>query len=680
VTDFLQDLFIALVASGALVTLVLGAFGWFWRRGYTLAESGAYAIVSTLMALSCIFQLTFFVGYPQFSFLIETLWLIWVLKRASRLKHLLEIIGISLRKTFHSSPMILGIIALVWFYTGLQAFLLPPENWYWQQIVPVLWLERIGSFWGSENTCNMLSVLTPINHSILAHFYLRFHSDLGIGLFNFLAYIAIGLTTYALARRYAWPPTAFTVAVVVLCLPRFVYLSTTPSIELIGAAVCAFCLLAIYRSVEQPNAVDFLFVVWGILFVISAQPLSPAFAVLLLALAVVLLLRRHGMTTWQSLIAQHRWLMLSAILPAIVFSQGWLFIYNLLERGAFSQFRLMAAFPQNPDVIKGALANFLRYGIESLHLTQMVEVATTRSVGASLVGLGQQFYDTLVTPVLGSSGALQTFKLVWLPNDMLSWFGPWGAFLIFPSLVYALIRGQRRLKATALVLIGYLYMVVLIVAWKPGNASYFSSLFGCSAFLAAFLLPPWRISNAGKIRLQGVCVLLLIYACLCNTAKPATGYEQQWLGVSTEIGNGRLNIAESSGEMFARSIWTQARWGQNRMLWAQKVFRDSRIDSLHELLPAGATVWISARDQGLFYPLLLYRPDLQFYLYPDAQTDGGHINKNYDNNDEVYLLALDHEFSAPPTAVGGQLIWSAPADSSVFPGELKRINGFSAVH
>jgi hypothetical protein len=678
VTNFLQDLLIALFAAGGLVTLILGAFGWFWYRGYTFAESGVYAMMSVFMGLSCIYQLTFLIGYPQLALLFESLWLIWVLKKAWRLRSLCGVIIQSLKRMYQSSPWILGLLSLIWLYLGLQAFLLPPESWHWQQLLPVLWLERMGSFGGGEMPC-AVGMLVPVNHSILPHFFLRFHSDLGIGLFSFCAYMSIGLTTYALARRYAWPPTSLTVTIIVLCLPRFVYLSTTPSSELIVAAVCAFCLLAIYRSVEQPNVVDFLFILWGILFAISDHPLSPVCAMLLLVLAFVLLLRRHGVTTWQSLMTQHCKTMLVGIFPAIIFSQGWLFLYYRLTEGTFSHFRLMAPFPQNTDVIKGALANFLRYGIESLHMTQAVELAATRSVGVSLVELGQKFHDVVILPILGSSGALQSFRLVWGPNDIFSWFGPLGAFLVFPSLVYALVRGQRRLKATALVLIGYLYIVVLIVGWEIGNASYFSPLYSCSAFLTAFLLPPWRISNAGKKRLQGLCVLLILYASFFNTAKPAAGGGQRWVNHPDTSGKEFAIVTETAESSFAHSIWSQSHWGQNRLMWAQKVFQDGRIEAFYTLLPKGATLWVSAHDPALLYPLLLHRPDLHICLYDESNAESGVAFHRHHQN-ITYICAWDHEFEKLPTGIRTRLVWSAAPESSGLPAELRQIDEPGAGH
>jgi hypothetical protein len=247
-----------------------------------------------------------------------------------------------------------------------------------------------------------------------------------------------------------------------------------------------------------------------------------------------------------------------------------------------------------------------------------------------------------------------------------------GALLIFPALVYALARGQRRLKATALVLVGYLYIVVLIVAWKPGNASYFSILFSCSAFLAAFLLPPWRISDAGKKRLQGLCLLLLYFACLFNTAKPAAGYASIWLEVSSEIEGVRQNASDFPSVFFENSIWKQARWGQARAFWAQKKFGDRRIESLSELLPMGATLYVSVVDQSLLYPLLLHRPDLSIYSYSDTKSIdcGGDVTIA-----DMFLLALDHEIKESPVGFNVRPVWVAKPAPHNLPGELRKAEG-----
>jgi hypothetical protein len=120
------------------------------------------------------------------------------------------------------------------------------------------------------------------------------------------------------------------------------------------------------------------------------------------------------------------------------------------------------------------------------------------------------FYDFSVIPFLGDSGADQVFHLAWNPGGILS-FSPVGFFLVLPALVYALLKGPRRLKSVAIAFFAYFYLASLILAWAPGNAKFFEIFYVCSGFSIAFLLPPWRFTKTKKRAFQaGGCILLFL--------------------------------------------------------------------------------------------------------------------------------------------------------------------------
>jgi hypothetical protein len=95
-----------------------------------------------------------------------------------------------------------------------------------------------------------------------------------------------------------------------------------------------------------------------------------------------------------------------------------------------------------------------------------------------------------------------------------SWFGPLAFFLVQPAVVTALFRGPRRLKAVALALFVYVYLVCLIPEWHPGNSVFFSFFYAQAGFFTAFLLPPWRLGRRAKRGLQVICLLILVHSCL----------------------------------------------------------------------------------------------------------------------------------------------------------------------
>ncbi len=353
----------------------------------------------------------------------------------------------------------------------------------------------------------------PVNHLILFNTFLRFGTDCGAGIFCFLAYLSIGFSTYALARRYSWPPTAFTTAILVMSMPRLVVQAIYPGTQIISVAVALFCILAIYRIVEQPNLTDLIFLILGLFFCISENISSMIFMPILFVLSCVVLFRRHGIIAWKSILGKNRYA-LFAVVPAAIFSQSWLFLCNHFYKDSWSC--AFSGISFNKDGIQGALANFIRYILESFYFTSSIDIFFETIFKWSMSQTLQSLYDFFVRPFLGESGAAQAFHLIWMPNEMFS-FGPVGFFLVLPALFYALLKGPRRLKAVATAFIAYFYLVSLIIAWAPGNAKFFEIFYVCAGFSIAFFFPPWRFTKRNKKIVQAGGCFLLFYTLLAAT-------------------------------------------------------------------------------------------------------------------------------------------------------------------
>jgi hypothetical protein len=357
-------------------------------------------------------------------------------------------------------------------------------------------------------------MIRPVNHTLLPHLFLRFGSDVGPDLFGFLAYLSVGFSTYALARRYAWPPTAFTVVMVVLGMPRLVWQTTTYGPEIIPAATALCCLVCIYRLVEVPDPRDLGLLTMAIPFTFSANPLGGAAPCILLPLAAVLLFRRHGALIWRAMVVNNRLWFLLALPPVMVFSQLGRFIANDL-RGLPWMAPPTGALP-NVDGLQGAAANALRYLLESAHFTRPVDRLCHWAFDFRITGFLQWLNDAFVQRLFDGAGATVPFHIAWAPNGPLSGFGPFAFFLVLPALVFALARANRHLKTIALGLLGYAYIVSLAAAWAPGNEHYFTLFFAVGGFCTAFLLPPWRLTRRWKQGLQLLCLLLIAYMVIAE--------------------------------------------------------------------------------------------------------------------------------------------------------------------
>ncbi|MBR9987111.1 MAG: hypothetical protein KFF68_14510, partial [Desulfosarcina sp.] len=103
------------------------------------------------------------------------------------------------------------------------------------------------------------------------------------------------------------------------------------------------------------------------------------------------------------------------------------------------------------------------------------------------------------------------FSLIFSGSGHLG-FGPFALLLVVPSMIYALARGPRRLKAVSVAWTGYLYLAALVVAWHPGSLTALSPLYAASGFVVAFALPPWRLRRRGMRLLQMAFALLLAWS------------------------------------------------------------------------------------------------------------------------------------------------------------------------
>jgi hypothetical protein len=663
------ELLLAAAGWMELALLCFAAYTGFLRWKYTVAEAGAYAIMTVLMGLSFLFQVCFLLGKPRLALTVETTCMLValavVIHRRQEARHLIaNFTGFA---AAHKAAVLVLTIALS--YLACQNLLLPPETHHWSVLAKLLQIQKQGLF-GHTAGGAAGPFLEPLNAPVLSHLFLRFHTDYGLGILGCLGYLTVAFSSYALSRRYAWPPNALTVTLMVISMPRLVCHAATPGDEIIPAAASLFCLLAMHRLVEQPNLPDLLLLLLGILFSICAGKLGFLFPLILALISGVLLLRRRGIVFWWAMIRRSWIWLLAALPPAAVFSQGWLFAYNLQKTGEWVDSPELPAFAYNTAGILGAAANSVRYLLESADLTQPVEVICRWAFGFSPVNLIQGLYRITLAPFLGGAGATLSYFISWMPNDILAWFGPFGIMTVLPAIAYTAWRGPRRLKAIAVALIGYFYLVCLIVGWAPGNAAYFLRLFVCGGVCIAFLLPPWRITRVRRQVLQTLCFMLLAYTLAFNTSKPVVGSR---LFQATQNLPPRASLPKPYRAVLdpvGSSIWTFSDFGRDRWLYARRLFGDDRISAWSALIAAGARVAVVAKNESLAYPFLLAAARMQVEVVsPNALSDIVQLKLL----EPDFLAYLDCAPVSLPPGAANTALWQADNAVAHFPGALVRI-------
>lgn len=521
VNDLLAGLAIAEV-----VTLILALFTIFRQWGNTLAESGAYAIVVCMMSFSFLFQSGFMPGlrYPALAaeLLVFLAGARFIFQQRVRLAADLQSFLAFTREHRVASVVVLLVLG----YLAARAIFVPPAAYHWNRLMPVLHCQLSNGFPPTTPNAETLLPLYPINTAVLSHLFLRFYTDTGLGIFGFLAYLSIGFSTYALARRYAWPPTAYTAVLIVLSMPRFIYQASSPGGEIIPAASALFCILALYRLIEAPSIRDLFVLIAGIFFSLTEDAACFILPAILFSLASIMLFRRHGASVWWHIIRRNKLVTVSVVVPVLVFSQFWLIAHNIFKGENWIGAPVFTAFAYNNDGIQGAGANFFRYLFQVADLTRPVDAAFQIFGTSTFTDILLGLYTATVASVFGNLGAAAPFTLSSIPDEMFAWFGPAGFLLVPTAFLYVIFRGPRRLKATAIALGIYLYALCLVVAWNPANVRYFSIFFACTGFFTAFFLPPWRLTTNGKHILQAMAIFLLIYATAFGVYQPPVGLEE----------------------------------------------------------------------------------------------------------------------------------------------------------
>ncbi|MEW5908274.1 MAG: hypothetical protein AB1659_00580 [Thermodesulfobacteriota bacterium] len=496
-----------LLGGAELLLLGVGALLLFIRMDYSVAEAVSYAVITTLMCLSCIFQITFLIGFPFIAVGMEVLLLFLAMIGVFRNRKELSKIGPAVLFMLSRHPVALGGMLI----SGILLVIIPffdlPAEGVWESVEPVFRTREDQPVFMTPGDPISETGWTSVNILLLPYLFTRHGTMLGTGLIGFFGYVGIGFSTYALSRRYSWPSTAITVSMVVMSLPRFVFQAISPGDEILPAAVSLFCILGVYRVAEQPNIRDLLLLILGILFGISGGMLSLVFPLILLVVSTVILLRRHGVSVWVKMARDHWRMICLSGFPAFIFSQSWLTVLNLFQYRTSNR-NLAQEWAYNTDGIMGAFANLIRYFSEGIYLPRRGIYLMQKFFGINTDSLFPGLLDRIPW-IFGSRGASVPFSFSHLAGNPVIGFGPLALILIWPAIIYTLLRGPQKLKTIAWGLLVYVYLVALIPAWTPLNVRYFSHFYACGGFLTALLLPPWRLTRKGKTAVQIVCIGLL---------------------------------------------------------------------------------------------------------------------------------------------------------------------------
>jgi hypothetical protein len=499
-----------LVMDSVLLMFVIPAamvfFDGFSRHGTTLAESAAYSTLSVIMVLSWLAQIIVLAGWVN-----------------AYLPAILSLSVLSLARLYACRRRYLPYLRSVYRFSGQHRLVAVGLLMVWGYVLVRSTLGMTGSDeaadifwqWAQEHPESVL-VQWPHPIPVLNHliFSAPWQPAIATPLARLAASVTIGCGTYALARRYAWPSMAATVALLVAGMPRLVSQTVAGGTELTAAASALVAILALYRLIEKPAGFDAVLLLAAISFTAENGRFCFLIVIVLLSLSGFLLVRRHGASWfWQKGRMPYRQLII-ALLAVAVFSQAVAISANLFRGlpwiGASPH--LTAIF--NADPLLGTVGNLARYLILSIDFPHWVDGLSQTLFGLKASAGLELLYHRAVTDHIGAEGAAAAFSVVPGDGAAPTWFGLVGFLLVLPSVAMSLWRGPRRLKATALAMVAYWVLVSLIAAWQPQNVRLLTVFFVCSGFFMAFFLPPWRIGYKARLFLQAIGIIQIVYVLL----------------------------------------------------------------------------------------------------------------------------------------------------------------------
>ncbi len=326
----------------------------------------------------------------------------------------------------------------------------------------------------------------------------------GTNLFPFpagiMAYGSIGLSAYALSRRYAWPPAALSVTLIVLCMPRLANPLLASPPELITTAAALFVLMSLYRIIECLRIDDVLMLVLGLSCTWSPHPMGWMLPTILVFLTLLLIHRRHGWIHLAHLVRDHLWLTLAVTGVAVMMSPAWFQFTGFIGQGSHP------ILLHNTKGLSGAADNFLRYVIQVAQINPSAH-SWVWPIGLWWQEILEGIYQSIIHMLGGNFGSAAQFNL-----STVTGFGPLSLILVLPAVGYTLAQGPRRLRSIAISIGWYWFLLVLIPAWQPANIQLLTPLMAISGLTVAFFLPPWRFSRTGQFTLNLFCLLSLLTA------------------------------------------------------------------------------------------------------------------------------------------------------------------------
>gem|GEM_PF-1679407 len=593
---------------GEIAALNLVIFLFIRKKCDSISRSFCYSGIITLAALSLSIQVLFLMKIPHWSFLMDIAITGFSIFHIVKNKKLVQTDTLRVFNFLRGNRLILFVLIPILLYLFLQAFLLPPSNpdSMVYNLARVLMFQQEKTIF-LENYSSFHQVAFPVGHDILSFLFLRFHSDFGLAIYSFIAYLLVISGTYSLIAQF-YPgdkKLGVTGSMIIASLTLLVLQATTAKNDIPCAASAVVIFLAGYHFFIESKRLELYVMIVGFLFGLSIKDYFGGFAFPFFLLFALLLIKNRSFRGFiKSIPIKPMRPGFAVILPLGLILCLGLFYHNNYKRfGNFWGEEEIVKAHQNRDGFIGGAANMGRY------LVQAAEIPI--KYGYKL----NDFHDRLLKEKK-SAGIKDTYEspdLAMKPfiSEDYSWYGPLGFFLVIPSIFWSIFfaRGKENgyVRVVALSLLSFFVLVSFKVSWMPWNCRFFSLFFAGAGLPAAFVLNTF---TRNKKIIRGLIVIVAIYGLLSAALQ-----NDRKLTVPKYHSLNLVYNIYKSGEEWMKRENSPKKWFtwldhvSNRGSHYAKLFSPHMLDSFVSRIERGKKVLIVGFFSPVF-PLMFSRPDL----------------------------------------------------------------------
>jgi hypothetical protein len=343
----------------------------------------------------------------------------------------------------------------------------------------------------------------------------------------------------------------------------------------------------------------------------------------------------------------------------VLLSGWWIYLHNAMVWGNWSGQPYYVLTFLNKDGLPGAIANAVRYFLQSFHFLYLTDVIIQSRFHISLLAGLQHGYDVLIDPIFEGAGAYTPFRFVWLPKELEAWFGPLAPFLLYPSVIYGLWKGDKRMRVLILTVFLYASIICYQIAWMPFNGRFLSPAFTLSCIPLAFVFDKLEIGKNGRALVLLGSFMIFFYAAFFNMEKPLLTKQGLLQGAKQGLGG-----------IWNESVYAKSEWGTDRLYLSKAYYKDDRVYHFQNVAAQNAIVGILAKELDTWiYHYMYARPDLYFVPIPHWAIEDGVIHREAIPGID-YLVTLKTKCRLVQ-GLDYEILWTADPDA--MPGSLVKI-------